>query len=367
MTTYGIDDGQPPVTQNNASLGMHALTVWAAMTQGVGHALHPARVDRSRRVGRENAGYAAHAGLLIHIFATLALLPSLAAADTLRVGKGFGYETPSAAIAAADDGDTVQIAPGTYTDCAVVFAHRLTIEGMGTPDQVVLTDKMCNDKALLVIDGDNATIRNLTLQRAHVRDGNGAGIRAEAFNLTVDRVRFINNQDGILAGDMPGSTILVENSLFFLNGVCLDYCAHAIYVGRIGLLRVQHTRFVATIDGHDIKSRAARAEVLQNDISDGPTGTSSYLIEAPNGGALVVRGNMLEKGPRTSNATAAIEIGAEGVKQKTTEITVDDNIFTNDTGGRTALLYNATSTEAHLHGNRLIGPVDPVKGDGTSN
>ena len=43
------------------------------------------------------------------------------------------------------------------------------------------------------------TIRNLTLTRARVADFNGAGIRAEGGDLTIEHVRFIDDQDGILA------------------------------------------------------------------------------------------------------------------------------------------------------------------------
>jgi hypothetical protein len=301
------------------------------------------------------------------ILAALLTLPSLAAARTLSVGTSLGYDKPSQAIAAAQNGDTIQIQPGQYYDCGVLQANNVTIEGVGPAAGVVLTDKTCQGKALLVIEGANDTVRNLTLTRARVPDGNGAGIRAEGGSLTVDGVRFINNEEGILGAATPQSTILVENSFFARNGICLDACSHAIYINRIALLRVIHSHFTDTRDGHDIKSRAARTEVLDNDIEDGPTGTSSYLIEAPNGGGLVVSGNRLEKGPHTGNRTAAIEIGAEGVDQATPEITVVDNNFTNDTGHRTALLYNVTATEAHLQGNHTTGPVDPLKGDGTSN
>src|SRR4051794_14100096 len=100
---------------------------------------------------------------------------SPASSAALRVGPGQTYATPSAAVAAARDGDTVEILPGTYYDCAVVRQNKLTIQGAG-PD-AILTDTTCQGKALLVIDGSDVTVRGLTLQRARVPDGNGAGIR----------------------------------------------------------------------------------------------------------------------------------------------------------------------------------------------
>jgi hypothetical protein len=81
----------------------------------------------------------------------------------------------------------------------------------------------------------------------------------------------------------------------------------------VDLLRVENSHFSNsnTRQGHSIKSRALSTEVIGCTITDGPDGTSSYLIEAPNGGALIVRGNSLEKGPKSENHKAAIAIGAE--------------------------------------------------------
>ena len=64
-------------------------------------------------------------------------------------------------------------------------------------------------------------------------------------------------------------------------------CAHAIYIENVDLLRVESSHFSNTRQGHSIKSRALRTEVIGCTITDGPDGTSSYLIEAPNGGALI--------------------------------------------------------------------------------
>ncbi len=298
----------------------------------------------------------------------LMLLAGAAQAATLEVGAGKKYSMPSAAIAAAEAGDTVLIDPGQYFDCAIVSTPRLTIAGNGDAASVVMTDKTCGGKALLVIDAPNVTVRNLTLTRARVPDQNGAGIRMEGGNLTVDGVRFVNNQNGILTAADPAWSLVVSNSLFDHNGSCREACAHGLYAGNIKLVHVEKSRFFGTKEAHHLKSRAARTEVIDCDIEDGPEGTASYLIEAPNGGALVVRGSTLEKGPHASNHTAAIIIGDEGVTQPTPEITIENNTFTNDMADhRTAFVSNDTATEAVLRGNRLHGAVDPLVGDGSVN
>ncbi len=288
-----------------------------------------------------------------------------ASAKTLEVGAGHELKQPSEAAAQARDGDRIAIDPGEYFDCAVWNANHLTIEGTGPG--VVITDKVCQGKALFVTVGSDITIRNITFTRARVPDGNGAGIRAQGPNLTVEGSRFINNENGILSAEMPNGFIRISGSEFERNGKCGDSCAHGIYVSNIALLHIEGSKFFATKEGHHIKSRAARTELVGNDIADGPDGTASYSVDVPNGGSLVMDGNTLEKGPNSGNHSAAVVIGEEGVTQRTGEITVKGNRFTNDMPRETVFLRNVTATEAQLTGNTFQGPgkVVPLSGDGS--
>lgn len=284
-------------------------------------------------------------------------------AGTIRVGPNEETKLPSAAIAAAASGDKILIDPGEYFDCAVVKADALTIEGAGPG--VVLTDKTCQGKALLVTTGRDITIRNLTLTRARVPDGNGAGIRAEGANLTVDHVRFINNENGILAAANPRSTIRIVNSAFESNGKCEQACAHGIYANTVALLRVEGSRFFNQRVGHHIKSRALRTELVGNEIKDGPDGTASYLVDVSNGGAVLIENNTMQKGPNASNRSAAVAIGLEGVTNPTRSIIVRNNRFTNDLSTETIFVRNVTAEEAQLTGNTIRGKVVPLQGDGS--
>jgi nitrous oxidase accessory protein NosD len=292
-----------------------------------------------------------------------ALLAGSAHARTLEVGEGREFKLPSEAVKAARAGDTVQLQPGEYFDCATLSQAKLTFEGVGDASKVLLTDKACGGKALLITSGADITVRNMTLTRARVPDNNGAGIRGEGANLLVDNVRFINNQNGILGGS-EGATIIVRNSYFERNGTCQGACAHGIYAGNAKLLRVENTRFVNTKEGHHIKSRAARTEVIGCTFDDGPEGTASYMIEVPNGGTVIVRDSTLTKGPEASNHTGAIVIGTEGVTQPTREITITNNTFRNAGSYPTAFVWNLSATEAMLTGNKISGQAKPLQGDG---
>jgi len=228
-----------------------------------------------------------------------------------------------------------------------------------------MTDKTCQGKALLVTQGDQIVVRNLTLTRARVADQNGAGIRAEGKDLLVDNVKFINNQNGILAAPNKDSTITVVNSEFGRNGGCNPSCTHGIYVNALKLLHVENSNFYEEKQAHHIKSRAARTEVIGCTIRDNATGTASYLIEIPNGGALVARNNKLQKGPKAENHTAAIMVGDEGITQPTREILIENNTLQNDGDYNTVLLANMSAQEAVLRGNKLSGAATALRGDGT--
>ena len=281
-----------------------------------------------------------------------------ASAAELTVGQGKRYALPSEAASAAQPGDVIRIFPGTYSDCAGWDADGLVIEGVGS--DVILAGKVCDGKGIFVTRGNGITIRNMTFMSASAPSHNGSGIRAEGANLTVEDSRFIDNEDGILTGADGASVITIRNSTFRGNGNCIAACAHGIYIGRIALLRVENSKFEAQHVGHHIKSRAARTEIINNSVQDGPNGSASYLVDLPNGGSALISGNVFEKGPRSSNKRSAIAIGAEGETNPPGDIVVQDNSFANDTGIATAFVRNFTGRPVTLLQNRLTGDVMPL-------
>ncbi len=240
------------------------------------------------------------------------------------------------------------------------------IEGVGAG--VTITDKVCDDKGLFITKARDITVRNITFTFAHASAHNGSGIRAEGENLTVEDSRFIDNEDGILAGDKPGSTIVVRNSYFNGNGNCIAECAHGIYVGQIALLRVENSELLEQHVGHHIKSRAARTEIINNCIHDGPQGSASYLVDLPNGGAAVISGNNFEKGPNSQNKQVAIAILAEKNKipNPNGKIVIENNTFSNDTGSPTTFVRTFASVPVVVRDNKFQGDVTAYSNAPTS-
>jgi hypothetical protein len=301
------------------------------------------------------------AGLLL----VLLLAPTVLRAEprVLEVGQGRPFPLPSAAAAAARSGDVIRIAPGSYEDCAVWRADGLVIEGRDA-ERVIIGNRTCGEKGVFVIAANDVTVRGVTLVGARSVHSNGAGIRAEGINLTVERVHFLRNENGILHAGVRRGALIVRDSVFTGNGSCEQACAHGIYAGQLELLRVESSRFRGSREGHHVKSRAHTTEILTSSIEDGPEGTSSYLIDIPNGGSVLLRGNQLSKGARSSNRSTAISIGAEGVDRSTPEIRIESNVLSLEGNYRTVFVTNQTATPALLRGNKLPQAVTPLRGPG---
>jgi hypothetical protein len=294
----------------------------------------------------------------------LATVATPAVAEVLRVGPGRQIASIAEAARRARDGDSVLIAPGRYAECAVWRAARLLIAADG-PGEVEITGAVCQGKALFVVAGADVTIEGLTFREAANDVGNGAGIRAEGTALTVRRSRFVGNQNGILtAANIPGGTLTIEDSAFIGNGALVQECAHGLYAGRLALVSIRRSLFEDTRVCHHVKSRALSTEIRDSRIIDGPRGRSSYLVDIPNGGGLVLTGNELRKGPETGNRSAAVVIGAEGASNPAAPIEVTGNRMTNLMGQMTVFVRNRTTTPAVLAGNTLTGPLVPLEGSG---
>jgi hypothetical protein len=292
------------------------------------------------------------------------LLATPLAAETLRVGPGERFATPSAAARAARDADTVLIAPGTYRDCAVWRAAGLTIAAM-PGGAVEITGPVCGDKALFVTVGPRISITGIGFRGATSTAGNGAGIRMEGADLTVRNARFIDNQNGILtSANIPQGRLLIEDSLFRANGALLRECAHGLYAGRLALVTIRRSRFEDTRICHHVKSRAARTEILDSVIADGDDRLASYLVDIPNGGDLLLRNSELRKGPRAENTEAAVVIGAEGVTHPTGTLEIFGNRFTNLMPRGTVFVRNRSATPVLLQGNTISGQVTVLEGPG---
>jgi hypothetical protein len=272
----------------------------------------------------------------------------------LSVGPGEQFALPSQAAAVAQDGDDIQIDAGLYSgDVAVWRANNLTLEGVGGLAHLDAAGKSAQGKAIWVIQGANTTVANIEFSGAVVADRNGAGIRQEGAGLTVSGCYFHDNQEGILTSANPDSDITIQFSEFAANGYGDGY-SHNIYIGHVRSFTLFGSYSHDAKVGHDVKSRADTNYILYNRIQDGDTGTASYNIDLPNGGANFIIGNVIRKGPRAQNGVV-ITSGEEGATNPVQEFYLINNTIVNDRNPGTFVRVNGNLSDVRLQNNLFAG------------
>ena len=282
---------------------------------------------------------------------------------TVGSGSGFDYSTLSAAVAASQDGDVIQVQAGTYTNDFSTITTSITIEGVGGMVNLVATEPPPNLEGILTIgtpggSGPDVTIYNMSFSGAAISNedgGNAAGIRYKSGNLTLNNTFFYNNQDGLLADADPTGTITINNSEFDNNGNPNPPSGieHNLYVGAIQQLTIDNSYFYNPIVGHDIKSRAANT-TIENSRIDDPNGTGSYEIDLPNGGNAIIENNTIEKGADAQNSNF-ISFGEEGNLNADSALSVTGNSVLNDYGSNANFVVNATTIAASITNNTMYG------------
>jgi len=222
-----------------------------------------------------------------------------------RIGERL-FPSPAAALAALKPGETLDIGAGVYTSPWEIRVPRVAIVGQG---HVVFERGAAQGKGNMVIAADNVLVRNIECRLIRVPDENGACIRLEGNNLTVEHVYFHDSEEGILAGAAADGRVEIRDSRFEHLGKGGQ--AHGVYVGGRELV-ISDSLFLASQgEGHEIKSRAAKTTIVRSVIAS-MNGVDSRLIDVPNGGELTVTDSVLLKGPNSASSDAigfALEVG----------------------------------------------------------
>jgi hypothetical protein len=230
-----------------------------------------------------------------------------AQAATFQVGPGRSYAKWCDAVAAAADGDTIEIDGGnTYADDAcVVRQNNLTIRGVGTSRPVLrnsfLAVAQSTGKATMVATGTNLTVDGIEFvgpsgaadncvdpgDGNHWCAGSMNAVRIEGaanhkFTLRNSLVHFV--EMGVLSSlDLPGDAeILIENSEFADN--CVSEWSpgyvHNVYINPVGKFTFRYNYSHRCSNGILVKSRAAESWILYNRLTDEVTADQHLYFPA---------------------------------------------------------------------------------------
>ncbi|MGC4251091.1 MAG: right-handed parallel beta-helix repeat-containing protein [Sphingobium sp.] len=306
----------------------------------------------------------------MRIVSTLILVSAAVAATALAqvspapftvAETGQAYESLAQAVNAIGNAKgTVVIAPGTYRQCAVQQGGDVTFAA-ATPGTVILDGVICEGKAALVLRGGASKVDGIVFQNLRVPDGNGAGIRLESGNLTVTNSLFRNSEQGILTGDAPGNSIVIDKSTFRHLGRCdrdLD-CAHGIYIGRYGSLTVTRSRFDQGDGGHYLKTRTSRVTITNNSFDDSAGHLTNYMIDLSNGASGTISGNEMVQGKDKDNYSAFITVAPEGREHDSSGLSIADNSasFVPGLQRSSSFVANFTDDAVKIGANRLASGI----------
>lgn len=242
------------------------------------------------------------------------------------VESGRSYTSLQQAIDAIGSGrGTIRFASLRYADCGVQGAGDITYQAE-VPGQSVLDGVACEGKAALVLRGRSARIEGLVFANIRVSDKNGAGVRLEHGDLTVLQSWFRDSEQGILTGNDPAGTLVIDKSTFTRLGTCEGSgCAHSIYVGDYGSLTVTRSRFEAGTGGHYVKTRAARVALLSSSFDDTRGRATNYMVDLSDGATGRIAGNWFVQGRDKENYSAFIAVAAEHRNHTSGGLEIADN------------------------------------------
>jgi len=253
-----------------------------------------------------------------------------AAAETWVVGPEGAPMSFQDALARAQDGDLIEVLPGTYKgQVGVIGQRRLTIRGMSPRPVFDADGRYADGKASWVVRDGDITIENIEFRNNRVPDGNGAGIRFEKGKLLLRSCRFVDNENAVLTANAGDAELSIESSEFAQAPHRVGGLHHLLYVGRIGRFSVTGSRFHQGFEGHLIKSRARVSRIAYNLIYDGPGGEASYEVDLPNGGDAVVIGNIIGQSADTQNPVV-VAYGAEGKAWEKNRLLLAHNTLVSD-------------------------------------
>jgi len=300
------------------------------------------------------------------IFAMLlaAAVSASASAATLSVGPGKAFSAPCAAVAAARDGDTIEIEGGTTYkgDACKIARNGLTIRGVNGRPRIDAAGKENGGKGTWVVTGNDIVVDNVEMTGAKVADQNGAALRLEGTNFTLRHGFLHDNENGILSGHNENSDILIEYTEFGHNGFG-DGQTHNLYIGKARSLTFRYNYSHDANVGHNLKSRAMTNTIVYNRFSStnpgdkGSTasGQPSYEIDLPNAGTSYVIGNVIQQ-PAANQNPSIVAYGEEGATNPGQDLYFVNNTVVNDFAGGTFLFVSGkVSTPALIQNNIFVG------------
>lgn len=307
----------------------------------------------------------------VTLLAGMGLLAQDAAAETFQMSPGDDYTV----LEAAQPGDIVEIAPGTYQ-----FRVHLTAEGDASNPIIIRAadpsdppvwdlDGMNvnawpgsytggdNDRGGWMVRGGGYEISGIVFRNSHNAGGNAAGLRTiGSTDVTLRDVLFEGNDVG-LSGEGEGT--LVEFSEFVGNGQQSNPPQHSIYIYG-GSLHLRHNYIHDSAGGQNLHIRARDAVIEYNWIARAQNYEADIMTGDDPEHTMVFRGNVVVGNTNPENGGRVFvlhnDTGAPGISMN---IQVLWNTFYLQSGTNPAIVAVSNNTlesaSVEISNNIIVG------------
>jgi hypothetical protein len=203
---------------------------------------------------------------------------------------------PSTLVAALQDGQTIDLPKGEFSDCLVVKANNVTVRGFGT----TFRGKACEGGVAGVITrGQNVRIEGVAV-RDVLSDGATSCFGIMDGSATLYQVSSQGCGQGLRTGKGDHISGTVTQS-YFGPTTASGQLQHGFYVDMIGSFTLTYTTVLGCDSwGHAFKSRA-KATVIDHAVIAQLDNRCSRVLDFSNGGNNSVTNSFLEHGRKTDN------------------------------------------------------------------
>jgi len=285
-------------------------------------------------------------------------LPALAQAvevPVLKVGRNRLVKSLASASSQARAGMLIEVDAGDYVaDVASWPQSDITLRAVGGRVRLRANGASAQGKGIFVTSGERVRIEGFDFIGATVPDRNGAGIRLERGSLHLRDCTFRDNENGVLTSNDKNTRLEIEDCEF---GTIVRRVGttHNLYVGAIAYLKVSGSYFHHGQLGHLLKSRAAVNHIFYNRLSDEIGGEASYEVDFPNGGQVLMVGNLIQQSSTTQNPHM-ISFGIEGYTWPRQELQLINNTLVDmRPSGGSYLRISPGPTQVRVINNVLAG------------
>ena len=297
----------------------------------------------------------------------------------------------------ANDSDTIFLTPGTYVESGIKIDKNITLQGMGTADEVIIDGNYSNS-IILVNSVSQVKFFNLTFINGKSNDYGGAIHSELGGQIYVDSCNFINNSATVNGGaiDIAGEQHRIKWEVFtnygFLNATNCNFInnkaghdggALATYWGNSYVYNSVFRQNYADRDGGSVRVGIYSTTLTENCTFDNNTAkewggalynwpgeltvnncTISNNNAGRQGGAMITSGPLTVTNSKIINNTAVKKGGVVYIAEETPHIpsTVifENNIIEGNYAKVGSLVYadETTATNTNFNGNSW--DIDPT-------